>query len=61
MKEIVADIKMEQMNLGEIQAGKFYGEKGVSINTAFVLSSKAFSIFFVLVVSIKVALIPKSL
>lgn len=29
----VADIKMEQMNLGEIQAGKFYNKYGVSVNT----------------------------
>lgn len=29
----VADIKMEQMNLAEIQAGKFYDRSGVSINT----------------------------
>ena len=29
----VADIKMEQMNLAEIQAGKFYDRTGVSINT----------------------------
>lgn len=29
----VADIKMEQMNLGEVQVGKFYDRTGVSINT----------------------------
>lgn len=29
----VADIKMEQLNLAEVQAGKFYDRTGVSINT----------------------------
>lgn len=29
----VADVKMENVNLAEIQAGKFYDKSGVSINT----------------------------
>lgn len=29
----VADVKMENLNLGEIQVGKFYDKTGVSINT----------------------------